>query len=120
MRASILARIMSAPAHFLLFSTCPDEASATSIARALVEERLAACVQQLGPLQSTYWWQGQVQQECEIQLVIKTCGERLQAAMDRLTQLHPYELPECVAVQIQAGLPAYLDWIQAQTREETL
>lgn len=119
MRPSILARIMSAPESFLLFSTCPDGDCAASIARALVEERLAACVQQLGPVLSTYRWQGQIHQDNEVQLVIKTSGDRLQAAMARLTELHPYELPECIAVEAQSGLPAYLDWIRAQTREET-
>ena len=66
----------------------------------------------------TYRWQGEVTEDHEAQLVIKTTGSRLDAAIARVQVLHPYELPECIAVETRAGLPAYLDWIRAQTREE--
>jgi len=102
----------------LLFTTCPDPASAERIATALVSERLAACVTRLDGAHSTYRWQEQVVTEAEQQLLVKTTASRVQATIARLCELHPYELPECVAVESRAGLPAYLDWIRAQTREE--
>ncbi|WP_137190524.1 divalent-cation tolerance protein CutA [Stenotrophomonas rhizophila] len=104
---------------FMLFTTCPDAACATRLARALVEERLAACVTRLGGAHSTYRWHGEISEDHEVQLLIKTTGSRLDAAIARVHALHPYELPECIAVETRAGLPAYLDWIRAQTREES-
>ncbi|OFS93189.1 dihydroorotate dehydrogenase [Stenotrophomonas sp. HMSC10F06] len=104
---------------FLLFTTCPDVACATRLAHALVDERLAACVTRLDGAHSTYRWQAEVTEDHEVQLVIKTTGSRLDAAIARVQALHPYELPECIAVETRAGLPAYLDWIRAQTREES-
>jgi len=102
----------------LLLTTCPDAASADRIAQALVGESLAACVTRLGEARSTYRWQGQVTTDAELQLLVKTTASRLDAAMARLLELHPYELPECFVVEAVAGLPAYMDWIRAQTREE--
>ncbi len=103
----------------LLLTTCPDRASAERIAHALVGERLAACVTRLEGAQSTYRWQGEVTTDAELQLLVKTTASRVEAAMARIVELHPYELPECIAVEARAGLPAYLDWIRAQTREDT-
>jgi len=99
----------------LAYSTCPDEASADRIARALVAERLAACVNRLPRVHSTYRWQGQVEEADEILLLIKTTTDRLDAMTARLRSLHPYELPEVIAVEVRAGLPAYLDWVSAET-----
>ena len=99
----------------LAYSSCPDAASAEAIARALVAERLAACVNQLPGLRSTYRWQGQLEQASEVLLLIKTTSDRLDAMTARLRDLHPYELPEFIAVEVRAGLPAYLDWVTAQT-----
>jgi periplasmic divalent cation tolerance protein len=103
----------------LVFCTCPDTVTAQSLARHLVEQRLAACVNLLPPMQSVYRWQGQIEQAQEVQLLIKTCAERLDALSAAIVQQHPYELPEILMVSPDAGLPAYLDWIRAQTREET-
>lgn len=97
---------------------CPDDASARRIAEALVSERLAACVNLIPGLTSFYRWQGAVEQASEILLLIKTTDERLPALTSRLTELHPYELPEVLAVQADAGLPAYLQWVTAQTTDE--
>ncbi len=108
----------TADSVFILMTTCPDAETAARLATALVEERLAACVTRLDGAQSTYRWQGAVTQDREIQLLIKTTGGRLDAAIARVCALHPYELPECIAVESHAGLPAYLDWIRAQTRED--
>lgn len=100
----------------LVLSTCPDADTAQRLARALVEERLAACVSALPGVVSTYRWQEGVEQATEVQLLIKTTGDRLAALTARLVELHPYELPEILAVEAAAGLPAYLDWVAAQTQ----
>lgn len=112
-------RPMPTPAIFLLMTTCPDAASAATLARGLVEHRLAACVSQLPGLVSTYRWQGELCQENEIQLLIKTPADRLEAARDWLVAHHPYDVPELLALPVADGLPAYLHWVVAQTREET-
>lgn len=102
----------------IVYCTCPDADSAARIARTLVEERLAACVNQLAGATSTYRWQGRIEQASEILLLIKTTAERLPALQQRLPQLHPYELPELIAVEAAGGLPAYLDWVAAETRPD--
>ena len=68
---------------------------------------------------ATYRWQGEVTTDAELQLLVKTTASRVDDAIARIVALHPYELPECIAVETRAGLPAYLDWIRAQTREDT-
>lgn len=95
---------------------CPDPATAGRIAEALVEEHLAACVNVLPGLQSVYRWQGQIQRDTEVLLLIKTTRARYPALQARLPQLHPYELPELLAVEAAAGLPAYLQWVAESTR----
>jgi periplasmic divalent cation tolerance protein len=106
---------MRMPALICL-STCPDAASADRIATALVEERLAACVNVLPGVRSTYRWEGQVRRDDEVLLIIKTTRDRIDALRQRLPDLHPYELPELIAVEAAGGLPAYLDWIATETR----
>lgn len=103
-------------AAIVLLNTCPDEASAERIATALVEEGLAACVNRIPGIASTYRWQGKVCHDREVLLIIKTTSERFDAVRERILGLHPYELPEVVAVDIARGLPAYLDWIERETR----
>ena len=83
-----------------------------------MERKLAACVNLLPPMQSVYRWQGRVEQAEEVQLLVKTCVDRLDALTAAITHLHPYEVPEILALTPSAGLPAYLDWIRAQSREE--
>ncbi len=104
------------PVH-LVFCSCPDPATAQRLATTLVEARLAACVSVLPPMRSVYRWQGEVEQADEVLLLAKTPAERVPALVDRLRSLHPYELPEIVAVEAAAGLPAYLDWVADATRE---
>lgn len=99
----------------LCLTTCPDPDSAGRLARALVEERLAACVSVLTGVQSTYRWQGTLEQASECLLLAKTTRERYPALQARLPALHPYELPELVAVESSAALPAYLQWVAAAT-----
>jgi periplasmic divalent cation tolerance protein len=106
--------VSPAPA-LLCLSTCPDDATARRIAEALVAEGLAACVNVMPAVHSVYRWQGRVERADETLLLAKTTAARFPALRDRIAALHPYELPEVVAVEIAAGLPAYLAWIAAQT-----
>jgi periplasmic divalent cation tolerance protein len=99
----------------LCLSTCPNADVAARIARALVEEQLAACVNRLPGVNSTYRWQGEIHEDAEVLLVIKTTPERFDALRDRLAELHPYEVPELVALEIADGLPAYLAWLVRET-----
>lgn len=97
-------------AALLVFCTVPTSA-ADRLARLLVEERLAACVQALPGLRSTYRWEGEVQQSEETLLLAKTTPDRYAALERTLAAHHPYELPEILAVDAAAGLPAYLRWV---------
>lgn len=99
----------------LVLCTCPDPATAAALARALVEERLAACVNQVPGLRSTYRWQGQVREDAEVLLLAKTTDAGFTALRDRLVALHPYELPEVIAVKVEAGLAGYLAWVEEET-----
>jgi len=96
----------------LVFTTAPDPLVAEAIARALVESQLAACVSLLPGVTSVYRWQGQVETAREVQLLIKTRSANFDALQEQITRLHPYALPELVAVPIDGGLPAYLDWVR--------
>lgn len=102
----------------LCLCTCPDPACADAIATALVEERLAACVNQLPGLRSVYRWEGKVDRAEEVLLLIKTTNDRLPALTARVQTLHPYELPELIAVEAAGGLAPYLAWVAEQTRED--
>jgi periplasmic divalent cation tolerance protein len=102
--------------YVLVMTTLPNDADAAAFGRALVEERLAACVNLLPPMHSVYRWEGQVEQETERQLIIKTTRDRTVALWDRVRELHPYEVPEFVVVPIVDGNDAYLRWIGESTR----
>jgi periplasmic divalent cation tolerance protein len=101
----------------LVITNLPDAASAAKLAQQLIEARAAACVNQLAPCISTYRWQGKIETATEVPLLIKTT----QAAYPRLEKLiraaHPYELPEIIAVPVTIGLPAYLEWVAAETSD---
>jgi periplasmic divalent cation tolerance protein len=99
----------------LVLCTCPDEAVATGIARALVSEGLAACVNRTAPVTSVYRWQGRLCEEAEQLLVVKTTPARYAALEMRLKALHPYELPEIIAIPVVVGSRQYLDWVAAAT-----
>lgn len=90
---------------------CPDATVAARIARTLVEERLAACVNILPGVRSIYRWRDAVEEADEVLLVAKTTRAALPALQARIAALHPYELPELFAVEAAGGLPAYLGWI---------
>ena len=96
----------------LVFTHCPDDASADRIARALVQNQLAACVNRHGPVSSVYRWQGAVEQAAEVALVIKTTRDAYRAVEEAIRQMHPYDVPEIVAVPAEAGSAQYLRWIR--------
>jgi periplasmic divalent cation tolerance protein len=99
----------------IVLTTLGADTDASSLARTLVEECLAACVNVLPPMSSTYRWKGAVEQEREQQLVIKTTAARLPALEARLRDLHPYELPEFLVLTVAAGSEAYLRWVAEST-----
>lgn len=101
----------------LVFTTLPDAEIAGKLARSMVETRLAACVNILAPCQSVYRWQGDVQEDGEIPLIIKTTAELYPALETYLRQQHPYALPEIVALDVAQGLPEYLSWVAESTTQ---
>ena len=99
----------------LVLCTCPDESVALDIARDLVTQGLAACVNRLAPIRSIYRWAGRVCEESEQLLLIKTTAARYEALEMRLKALHPYEIPEIIAIPVVAGSASYLDWLATAT-----
>ncbi|TMH71424.1 MAG: divalent-cation tolerance protein CutA [Betaproteobacteria bacterium] len=111
---------MDEPSGVLLVLTnCPDEASATRIRQEVVNARLAACANQLGPVRSTYRWQGAIEEASEVALLIKTTRERYSELEALIRRLHPYALPEIVAIPVERGCPDYLAWVRMETRADT-
>jgi len=100
----------------LVLTNLPERAAAERLAGLLVEKRLAACVSILAPCRSVYRWQGAVRHDEEHPMLIKTTAERYPALEQALRAGHPYELPEIIAVPIERGLPAYLQWVAAETK----
>jgi len=103
----------------LVITHLPDTYSAHALAGVLVEEHLAACVNILAPCRSVYRWQGKTESAEEVPLLIKTTEARYAALEAAIRARHPYELPEIVAVPLAHGLPAYLEWVAAETTEPT-
>lgn len=101
---------MSEAEHVVVMTTTDDPGEAATLARALVEARLAACVQAM-PIASTYRWEGAVETADERLLLIKTRVDRVDEIEDFLTEHHSYDVPECVVVPVIGGLPAYLTWV---------
>jgi periplasmic divalent cation tolerance protein len=100
----------------LVFTTLPSPDKAAEIARALVEERLAACGNVFPAVRSIYKWQGKVQDENEVMLLLKTREEQLERLKLRILELHPYEVPEVLAIPVESGYRAYLEWIASATK----
>ena len=101
----------------LVITNCPDEETANSIALAVVEAQLAACVNILPRVQSIYRWQGAVESAVEVPLLIKTTAAAYPALEAAIRERHPYDVPEIIALPITAGLPAYLNWLADETRQ---
>ena len=95
----------------IILSTTGSREEAQKIARALVDRKLAACVNIVGPVESIYRWRGTVESSEEFLLLIKTTAAAYERARDLIRQLHSYELPECVELSIEDGLPKYLEWM---------
>jgi periplasmic divalent cation tolerance protein len=107
---------MNAPTEALVvLVTTPTPERAAEIARAVVEERLAACGNVVPGLRSIYRWEGKVQDDPEALLVLKTTRARFEALRDRVIALHPYQVPEVIALRVEAGSAAYLAWIAGET-----
>ncbi|HYR19915.1 MAG TPA: divalent-cation tolerance protein CutA [Myxococcales bacterium] len=100
----------------LVFTTLPSADKAAELAKALVEERLAACANLLPAIRSIYRWQGKLQDENEVLLLLKTRAEHLERLKLRILELHPYEVPEVLAVPVEAGYQPYLDWLAGETK----
>lgn len=98
----------------VVLSTMPP-AAADAIAETLVGERIAACVNLVGPVRSIYRWDGAVHNEAELLAVIKTTAARRDALIARLRELHPYDVPEILVMPVDHGLAGYLDWVRAET-----
>ena len=101
------------PGMLLVLTTLPDADTAARVARALVEGGHAACVSIGAPVRSVYVWQGALEDASEVPLAIKTSADAYDALETALRALHPYELPEIVALPVTRGLPAYLQWVDA-------
>lgn len=99
----------------VVLCTCPDAAVAEAIAATLVECRLAACVNMLPAVRSVYRWQGAIERVGEFLLLAKTTSERFDALRDCIVSIHPYSVPEVVALDVRAGLAPYLEWVRAET-----
>lgn len=100
----------------VIYCTCPNIETAEKISRSLISQHMAACVNQLPGITSLYEWEGKIQQDQEVLLLIKTTEERFDAIRQLVIEEHPYELPELIAVPISQGLPDYLEWITQCTK----
>lgn len=101
----------------VLLSTCSDEAKAQSIATLLVEQRLAACVNMVQGVKSTYRWEGAIKTDSEILLIIKSQRDQVQSIKQVVQELSGYELPELIAMEIIDGSQHYLDWLTVESRQ---
>jgi periplasmic divalent cation tolerance protein len=100
----------------LVISTCAAEADAERLARALLDARLAACVNVVPGVRSFYRWKGEIESEAEFMLIIKTSRDLFPALLAEIEKLHPYEVPELLALPVLAGAENYLSWLDANLR----
>lgn len=104
--------------ELVILTNMPDAAAAASLARHLVEQRLAACANCLPGVQSIYRWQGAIEEASEVTIFFKTTRARYADLEPAIRAMHPYQVPEIIAIPIVAGLPAYLDWIAHETKKD--
>ena len=102
--------------HILVLTTVPDKKSGQEIAKVLVGDRLAACVTISGAFQSSYWWKDKISQDQEHILFIKTRGKLYSRVEEKILKIHPYEVPEIIALPLIQGYSKYLDWISKETK----
>ena len=100
----------------LVFTTLPTADKAAEIAKLLVDEKLVACANLLPAVRSIYRWQGKMHDENEVLVLLKTRAEQLERLKLRLLEVHPYEVPEVLAVPVESGYQPYLDWIAGETK----
>jgi periplasmic divalent cation tolerance protein len=101
----------------VVFVTVGNGDEALKIGRALVEEKLVACVNIIGQIRSLYWWRGEVCDDQEVLLVMKSPSALFETLQNRIRELHSYEVPEVIAVRVERGLPDYLNWVIESTQE---
>ena len=99
----------------MVYVTAPGHDVAVALAEAVIGERLAACANILGAITSVYWWDGKLNREGEVAMILKTTAAHIPALTARIRQLHPYECPCIVAIPIEGGNPDFLAWIAAET-----
>ena len=99
----------------LVLTTLPNADAAAELARSVVNERLAACANVFPALRSIYKWQNKIQDENEVLVLFKTRQEHYEALKERILELHPYEVPEVLAIPVERGYAAYLDWLAKET-----
>ena len=99
--------------------TAPDLETGARLARALVEERLAACVNVVPGVRSIYRYEGVIHDDAEVLLIAKTVSDRTEALTERVNALHPYDMPEVLALPAPAGSRPYLDWVRAESSDES-
>ena len=100
----------------IILSTIDTAAGGEAIARDLVGSHLASCVNIIPGLRSIYRWQGEIHNDKELLLIIKTNSDKTDSVIERILELHPYDLPEAVVLEIESGYPPYLEWILEGTR----
>lgn len=100
----------------VIFVTAKDQVQAKQIATALLEEKLVACVNMIDAVRSMYWWEGKIQDEQEVMLVIKSKAGLFEQICSKIKSLHSYAVPEIIALPIQEGNPDYLKWINTSTQ----
>ena len=101
--------------YVMLYTTCPSLAEAERIGKAVLEQRLAACVNMLPGMISHYWWQGAIERGEEVVMIIKTRASLAESVRAAVKAMHPYTVPAIVVLPITGGEPAYLDWLTAET-----
>ena len=100
--------------YIQLYTTVETKEDAEKISRRVVEKRVAACAQIIGPIESTYWWEGKIERAEEWLCVMKSRNELYQALEKTVKEIHPYEVPEILAIPIYAGNPSYLEWLDGE------
>ena len=106
---------MSGATVMMVYATARERLQAEEIGIALVKERLAACANVLDHVRSFYWWQGEMQQDTEALLILKTTADRVEHLIARLKALHTYDVPCIEAIPVAAGYAPYLDWVRSET-----
>jgi len=108
--------VSRAPGVCVVLVTAPNPEVAAKLGRSIVEERLAACVNVVPAIRSIYRWKGEVQDDSESLLVVKTRKDGVERLRERVVALHPYEVPEVIALDVTRGHKPYLDWVLAEAR----